>query len=115
MPLEGLARSPPCARRSSTSWKGDPSSHGDGSCLPVAMEAPLRSVHALGAALLVGVVSFATGCGSGSGQGDGDGGGAAVTVQAANGRVTIPETPKRIVSLSPTHTETLFAIGAGPQ
>ncbi|MEV5500021.1 ABC transporter substrate-binding protein [Nonomuraea fuscirosea] len=38
-----------------------------------------------------------------------------VTVEAANGKVTIAEKPKRIVSLSATHTETLFAIGAGPQ
>ncbi len=29
--------------------------------------------------------------------------------------VTIPQQPKRIVSLSPTATETLYAVGAGPQ
>jgi ABC-type Fe3+-hydroxamate transport system substrate-binding protein len=81
------------------------------------MEALVRSVRALGAAVLIGVVSLVAGCGSGDGNGeDGrDAAGAAVTVQAANGTVTIPATPKRIVSLSPTHTETLFAIGAGPQ
>ncbi|AQZ65054.1 Vitamin B12 ABC transporter, B12-binding component BtuF [[Actinomadura] parvosata subsp. kistnae] len=38
-----------------------------------------------------------------------------VTVEAANGKVTIAKKPERIVSLSATHTETLFAIGAGPQ
>ncbi|GAB1817148.1 ABC transporter substrate-binding protein [Herbidospora sp. RD11066] len=38
-----------------------------------------------------------------------------VTVQAANGAVTIAERPQRVVSLSPTATESLFAIGAGPQ
>jgi iron complex transport system substrate-binding protein len=38
-----------------------------------------------------------------------------VTVTAANGTVTIPKKPRRIVSLSPTATETLFAIGAGRQ
>lgn len=38
-----------------------------------------------------------------------------VTVAAANGRVTIPRRPTRIVSLSPTATENLFAIGAGRQ
>ncbi|MEW9548941.1 ABC transporter substrate-binding protein [Nonomuraea sp. NPDC050783] len=38
-----------------------------------------------------------------------------VTVEAGNGRVTIAKKPERIVSLSATHTETLFAIGAGPQ
>ncbi|TDD35471.1 ABC transporter substrate-binding protein, partial [Nonomuraea terrae] len=42
-------------------------------------------------------------------------GGFPVTVEAANGSVTIAEKPRRIVSLSATHTETLFAIGAGPQ
>jgi cobalamin transport system substrate-binding protein len=38
-----------------------------------------------------------------------------VTVHAENGDVRIASRPTRIVSLSPTHTETLFAIGAGPQ
>lgn len=38
-----------------------------------------------------------------------------VTVDAANGKVTIDERPERIVSLSPTATEMLFAIGAGGQ
>jgi len=38
-----------------------------------------------------------------------------VTVAAANGEVTIEERPERIVSLSATATEMLFAIGAGDQ
>lgn len=38
-----------------------------------------------------------------------------VTVTAANGRVTIKSRPARIVSLDPTSTEDLYAIGAGPQ
>jgi ABC-type Fe3+-hydroxamate transport system substrate-binding protein len=38
-----------------------------------------------------------------------------VTVTAANGKVTIAKRPVRIVSLSPTATETLFAIGARRQ
>ncbi len=37
-----------------------------------------------------------------------------VTIDAANGAVTIEERPTRIVSISPTSTEVLFAIGAGP-
>ncbi|HHC07994.1 MAG TPA: ABC transporter substrate-binding protein [Actinobacteria bacterium] len=38
-----------------------------------------------------------------------------VTIDAANGPVTIERRPERIVSLSPTATEMLFAIGAGTQ
>lgn len=38
-----------------------------------------------------------------------------VTIAAANGNVTIPRRPIRIVSLSPTATENLFAVGAGKQ
>ena len=38
-----------------------------------------------------------------------------VTIKAANGRVTIPRRPTRIVSLSPAATENLFAVGAGRQ
>lgn len=38
-----------------------------------------------------------------------------VTLKAANGYVTIAKRPARIVSLSPTATESLFAIGAGSQ
>ena len=38
-----------------------------------------------------------------------------ITIQAANGPVTIARQPTRIVSLSPTITEDLFAVGAGKQ
>jgi iron complex transport system substrate-binding protein len=38
-----------------------------------------------------------------------------VIVQTANGPITIAAWPERIVSLSPTSTEVLFAIGAGGQ
>lgn len=38
-----------------------------------------------------------------------------VTVEAPNGSVTIEARPQNIVSLSPTSTEVLFAIGAGDQ
>ncbi|MFI6454783.1 ABC transporter substrate-binding protein [Streptosporangium amethystogenes] len=38
-----------------------------------------------------------------------------VTVEAGNGSVTIEARPERIVSLAPTATESLFAIGAGSQ
>jgi iron complex transport system substrate-binding protein len=36
-------------------------------------------------------------------------------VTAANGRIRVPARPAAIVSLSPTATEMLYAIGAGPQ
>lgn len=38
-----------------------------------------------------------------------------VTIDAPNGPVTIDERPERIISISPTSTEVLFAIGAGDQ
>ena len=38
-----------------------------------------------------------------------------VTVEGTNGEITIDDRPERIVSLSPTATEDLFAIGAGEQ
>jgi iron complex transport system substrate-binding protein len=38
-----------------------------------------------------------------------------VTVAASNGSVTIKTKPARIISLSPTATETLYAVGAGHQ
>ena len=38
-----------------------------------------------------------------------------VTVSGANGKLTLASAPHRIVSLSPTATEMLFAIGAGSQ
>jgi iron complex transport system substrate-binding protein len=38
-----------------------------------------------------------------------------VTIKAANGTVTIEKRPTRIVALSPTATEDLYAIGAGRQ
>ena len=38
-----------------------------------------------------------------------------VTIKAANGAVTLDSRPQKIVSLSPTATEMLFAVGAGSQ
>ena len=38
-----------------------------------------------------------------------------VTIETVNGSVTIEDKPERIVSISPTATEILFAVGAGDQ
>jgi iron complex transport system substrate-binding protein len=38
-----------------------------------------------------------------------------VTITTPAGKVTVSKRPTRVISLSPTATETLFAIGAGPQ
>src|SRR3954453_2981005 len=55
------------------------------------------------------------GCGGGNDKPAPNSAGFPVTVRAANGSVRIPSTPKRIVSISATATEDLFAVGAGPQ
>lgn len=76
----------------------------------------MRRVGAIG--VLVALVAIA--CGGGSG----DPGVSTrtsrdkafpVSIRAANGAVELPRRPRRIVSLSPTATEMLFAIGAGTQ
>lgn len=72
------------------------------------------------------VVLVAAACGSGARLGEADSGpavtaasttpqrvGFPVTVSVANGEITVPEAPQRIVSLSATHTEVLYALGAG--
>ncbi len=71
----------------------------------------LRSfVHLAGAALAALAVAV-----SGASAGSTAPGAFPVTVIGSNGKVTVSKRPARIVSLSPTATETLFAIGAGSQ
>jgi iron complex transport system substrate-binding protein len=71
-----------------------------------------------GVTLLVALALAIAGCGSSddSASGEADGGkGFPVTVEDATQRVTVERRPTRIVSLSPSATETLFALGAGEQ
>ncbi|MEV5739866.1 ABC transporter substrate-binding protein [Microbispora rosea] len=85
----------------------------------------MRPVRTAVAGVVLGVLALA-GCGQSDGAAtsatptpaasDGTGQDAfPVTVQAGNGAVTIAKRPEHIVSLSPTATEILFAIGAGAQ
>jgi cobalamin transport system substrate-binding protein len=79
-----------------------------------------RSLLSL-AALVLAIVVASAGCGTEEQQQEQQQAAASppkdfpVTLTAANGKVTIPERPGRIISLSPTSTESLFAIGAGGQ
>jgi iron complex transport system substrate-binding protein len=57
----------------------------------------------------------ASGAGTGSPAAPGTAAAFPVTVKAANGSVTLKSYPARIVSLGPTATEDLYAIGAGSQ
>jgi len=72
---------------------------------------------------LVAIAALALGLAACGGDAEPLGGAAAggadatfpVTVTGGNGPVTITDRPERVVSLSPTATEMLFAIGAGEQ
>jgi iron complex transport system substrate-binding protein len=75
---------------------------------------PLLAVPLFVGPLLAGL----TACGGGTSSGSPTAAPAdsfPVTVSATNGPVTVPAAPERIVSLSPTATEVLYAIGAGDQ
>ncbi|WP_055481767.1 ABC transporter substrate-binding protein [Sphaerimonospora mesophila] len=85
----------------------------------------MRPFRTVVAGVLLGVVGL-TGCGQTNGTATPaastdpaapatSAGAFPVTVQAGNGAVTIAQRPERIVSLSPTATEILYAIGAGGQ
>lgn len=75
--------------------------------------APLRK--AVGLAFLVALLAAACGGQAAPRQQPAAQAAFPVTVKAANGPVEIKARPGRIVSLSPTATEMLFAIGAGDQ
>lgn len=80
----------------------------------------MRSTRLTPLALLVALALAIAGCGSDSksstgSTGSGGGSGFPVTVNGTTGSVTLKAKPTRIISLSPTATEMLFAIGAGGQ
>jgi iron complex transport system substrate-binding protein len=75
----------------------------------VGFDSWVRRLLALaGTALLVGLASS-------GGAGAATRPGFPITLRAANGEVTIPSRPTRIVSLSPAATQDLYAAGAGGQ
>ena len=83
---------------------------------------PTRRASARGIAAIASTVAalvLVAGCASSSTPAASSpttsGGSFPVTVQATNGAITISAEPKHIVSLSPTATEDLYAIGAGSQ
>jgi iron complex transport system substrate-binding protein len=71
----------------------------------------LRSSVLLAAAALLALAVAVSGASGGSSASSAF----PVTIVASNGKVTVSKRPTRIVSLSPTATETLFSIGAGSQ
>ena len=71
----------------------------------------LRSSFSLAAAVAAALVVLVSGA-TGAGPAPKD---FPVTITTPAGKVTIAKKPTRIVSLSPTATETLFAVGAGSQ
>jgi iron complex transport system substrate-binding protein len=62
--------------------------------------------------LVTFVVALAVAAGLAGARGSAD---FPIVVHAANGDVTIKQRPVRVISLSPTATESLFAVGAGKQ
>ncbi|NLT56098.1 MAG: ABC transporter substrate-binding protein [Actinomycetales bacterium] len=79
-----------------------------------------RRARLLLATLLLPLSLVTAACGgssesAGSPTASSAGAGFPVTVSAANGQITVTSVPRRVVSLSPSATETLFAVGAGSQ
>lgn len=83
----------------------------------------MKQVRDLPIALALAVCLTLAGCGNGDGdtssseapEPTASSADFPVTVEAVNGEVTLDQQPERIVSLSPSATEILFAIGAGDQ
>jgi iron complex transport system substrate-binding protein len=80
----------------------------------------MRWIRLLGPMLAVGAIAVGLGCGgddddNGSGGEAARGGGFPVTIRTVDGLVEVESRPERIVVLSATATEDLYAIGAGEQ
>ena len=71
-----------------------------------------RVLSTLAALLVVGLL---TGCGGGTTGGQTGAGTFPLTLSTSNGKVTIRHRPARIVSLSASATQDLYAVGAGRQ
>ena len=93
---------------------------------PPSRHGPAAAVLAAAAVAAVALAGCSSSSGSGSTSPSASAGSATpsasataaafpVAVSAANGAVTIKSRPARIVSLDPTSTEDLYAVGAGPQ
>jgi iron complex transport system substrate-binding protein len=65
--------------------------------------------------LLLLLAALASSCGGAGAASSRAESAAAVTIRAANGTVVLTGPPRRIISLSASATEDLFAVGAGPQ
>lgn len=74
-----------------------------------------RTLLAVSAGLGMLVAACGTGAGSSTTSNPAASGSFPATLTVANGTVRIATQPRAIVSLSPTATEMLYAIGAGPQ
>lgn len=74
---------------------------------PATTEAPVSTILSTSTTTILPTASSSTTVGEAAGF--------PVTIETSNGSVTIPSKPERIVSLSPTSTEVLFAVGAGEQ
>lgn len=81
----------------------------------------MKQIRTLPVALALAASLTIAGCGDGDTSSSADASPTAssadfpVTIDAVNGEVVLEEQPERIVSLSPSATEILFAIGAGDQ
>ena len=83
--------------------------------MPRVLARRLLAVVLTGGFIAAGCGSAHTNTSSGPSTGASVNGAFPVTVTAANGTVRVARRPSAIVSLSPSATEMLYAIGAGPQ